>query len=97
MSIREQVRVHLDEGIESGNLVLCGGEDDVLVPLVYKRNVVVAVRESKVENLRMDDDLVERLHATREKNEVVESVAFWLDLPARWRPLPYIPGCPGLT
>jgi hypothetical protein len=32
----------------------------------------MAVHESEVEDLRLDDDLVGRLHAAREKNEVVE-------------------------
>jgi hypothetical protein len=67
-------QAHLDEGIKPGNLVLCGGEDDVLAPRVNKRNFVMAVRESEVEDLRLEDDLVGRLHAAREKNQVVERV-----------------------
>jgi hypothetical protein len=72
MSIREQVRAHLDEGIEPGNFVLCGGEGDVLAPLVNKRNVVMAVCKSEVEDLRLEDDVVGRLCAARKKNKVVE-------------------------
>jgi hypothetical protein len=74
MSIREQVRGHLDEGIEPGNLVLRDREDDVLAPFLNQRNVAIAVRQSEVEDLRLGDDLVGRLHPTREKNEVVETV-----------------------
>jgi hypothetical protein len=46
----------------------------MLAPLVNKRNVVMAVRESEFEDLRLEDDLIGRLHAAREKNEVVERV-----------------------
>jgi hypothetical protein len=74
MSIREQVRAHFDDGIEPGNLVLCGGEGDVLAPLVNKGNLVMAVRESEVEDLLLEVGLVGRLHATCEKNEVAERV-----------------------